>query len=219
MPAPCFANGWGTAISIPFKPATVFRDQGGFDSGKKKTIFFFNLGRLKFLKKIPFSVENLSFFFRVFHLKLTHFPKIFGKLFKLRHHSSVATVFRKTDQWVAANTSSKCCLWFSSRWNQLGSSLSLPKLKAFWLVLSRISAPITVGGTGHLVKNHIEENAHLMRIIKRGSAELNIADGVVELESQPAFFCGTGSGSTQKRLKRQKYGKFGKPQTNLNFFF
>ena len=75
-----------------------------------------------------------------------------------------------------------------------------------------------MGGTGHLVKNHIEENAHLMRIIKRGSAELNIADGVVELESQPAFFCGTGSGSTQKRLKRQKYGKFGKPQTNLNFF-
>ena len=94
MPAPCFANGWRTAISIPFKPDTVFRDQGGFDSGKKKTIFFFNLGRLKFLKKIPFSVENLSFFSRVFHLKLTHFPKIFGKLFKLRHHSSVA---RKDD--------------------------------------------------------------------------------------------------------------------------
>ena len=60
MPAPCFANGWGTAISIPFKPATVFRDQGGFDSGKKKTIFFLNLGRLKFLKKIPFSVENFA---------------------------------------------------------------------------------------------------------------------------------------------------------------
>ncbi len=51
---------------------------------------------------------------------------------------------------VPCRTSSKCCCWLSSSWYQLGSSFSRPNVKAFWLVLSRISAPITEHRDGRI---------------------------------------------------------------------